>query len=34
MRHLSPSSIALDSLDLITIVIPPALPMAMTVRFH
>ncbi|XP_063864679.1 polyamine-transporting ATPase 13A3-like isoform X3 [Scylla paramamosain] len=31
MRDLSPSSIALDSLDLITIVIPPALPMAMTV---
>lgn len=30
-RGLSPSSIALDSLDLITIVIPPALPMAMTV---
>ncbi|XP_050686747.1 polyamine-transporting ATPase 13A3-like isoform X4 [Eriocheir sinensis] len=31
LRDLSPSAIALDSLDLITIVIPPALPMAMTV---
>ncbi|XP_045583317.1 polyamine-transporting ATPase 13A3 isoform X2 [Procambarus clarkii] len=31
MRGLTPSAIALDSLDLITIVIPPALPMAMTV---
>ena len=34
MRGLSASSIALDSLDLITIVIPPALPMAMTVTFQ
>nr|XP_053627607.1 polyamine-transporting ATPase 13A3-like [Cherax quadricarinatus] len=31
MRGLAVSAIALDSLDLITIVIPPALPMAMTV---
>ncbi|KAK7085699.1 hypothetical protein SK128_009333, partial [Halocaridina rubra] len=31
LRGLSPSAIALDALDLITIVIPPALPMAMTV---
>lgn len=31
LRHLSASTIALDALDLITIVIPPALPMAMTV---
>uniref|UniRef100_A0A6A7FU09 Cation-transporting ATPase n=1 Tax=Hirondellea gigas TaxID=1518452 RepID=A0A6A7FU09_9CRUS len=31
MRNVSVAEIALDSLDLITIVIPPALPMAMTV---
>ena len=31
MRDISASNIALDSFDLITIVIPPALPMAMTV---
>ncbi|XP_071531027.1 polyamine-transporting ATPase 13A3-like isoform X2 [Panulirus ornatus] len=31
IRGLSASTIALDSMDLITIVIPPALPMAMTV---
>ncbi|XP_068211520.1 polyamine-transporting ATPase 13A3 isoform X2 [Palaemon carinicauda] len=31
LRNLTASAIALDALDLITIVIPPALPMAMTV---
>ncbi|CAL4067513.1 unnamed protein product, partial [Meganyctiphanes norvegica] len=31
LRHVSAADIALDSFDLITIVIPPALPMAMTV---
>jgi Cation transport ATPase len=35
MRGISVSHIALESLDLITIVVPPALPAAMTVgRFY
>lgn len=35
MRNVDPVKIAVESLDLITIVVPPALPAAMTVgRFY